>query len=329
MAMTARDLAILFKQLVDDPDNTFFTMSDIAQALALGYFEYQQYVANQIPQIYEKSFDFQIPTKSVIWTGIPQTGDVATLVLGGVPYAYTVLITDTTMSQVAAKVAALTVVDPNFAVGAVGPADNVITKQGAGNVAATYVPIGLGNGGVTVQGVAGGEVNLDGIFFGASPTSGNSIDRITRIYSTNGNQSPNFGYPVVACDTLEELWNAGTNGVSGVYNQGRWCLQGTSLMFNAQLANTYRMYYLPTPNLNWPLLINTQGFVDNSPGFAQQLIAYYAVQAYAIRDWADNPALERKFQQLKTQLDKYLTKNRSGDSHRWVKASKSSTFSGW
>lgn len=224
--MTGQQLAQLFRQLVDDPDETFFTTADVANALALGYNEYVTYVGTQIPSMYERKYDF------------------------------------------------------------------------------------------TLNGT--GELELDGILFGAAPTQGTNAYRITKLHTTNPGQFPDFGYWLPPCDTMEQLWSVGSMGGNNVYNQSKWMLQGTKILFSAQLTGTFRLYYLPTPTVDWATAIAAPGvFIDNTSPY-QQIIAYWAVQAYAIRDWAQNPALEQKFRQLLQELDKWLVRGRAGDAHRWV-----------
>lgn len=241
-SMTGQQLGVLFRALVDDSDFTFFSQADVATALQLGYNEYVTYIANQVPTIYEKPYNFTLSGQ--------------------------------------------------------------------------------------------GEYDLNGILFGppttlpAPPLVDNAY-RLTRMHSVNNGQFPDMGYWLTATDTLEELWNVGPTGSAGVYNRGRWLLQGTKLMFSAQLTGTYRLYYLPAPTIDWAAAIATPNvFIDNTSPY-QQLIAYFAVQSYAIRDWAENPALERKMGQLLQQLDRWLVKGRSGDSHKWVTPSRTNNRGGW
>ena len=332
--MTGQELRQLFRSLVDDPDGSFFSDADIATALSLGYNEYCTYIAMQQPQLFEKAYDFTLPQLTYNMTLVttpPTVGSVATInSTGGGPYVYNTVLGSTQQSIVNALVA-LAANDTvwTFTDGGLGfqpgtghiiavhknpqPSNDLITVSYANTVGGTFTAVQTNTG--------GGELELNGILFGGNPTVGNAY-RITRLYSRVPGQIPDFGYWLYACDTIEEMWNAGNSGITGVYNQARWCLQGTKLLFSAQLANTFRLYYLPAPTVNWTTAIATPGvFIDNTAPY-QQLIAYWAVQAYAIRDWADNPALDKKFGQLLQELDRWLIRGRSGDSHKWVQASK-------
>jgi hypothetical protein len=169
---------------------------------------------------------------------------------------------------------------------------------------------------------AASEYELDGILFGANPSQGKVAYRITRMHTVNVGSTPDFGLWVVPAGTLEQMWaNTGYTGY-GNFNPGVWCLQGTKLMFNIQQTNTLRLYYVANGKslAEWVTAIATAGvFIDNTPDFAQQAIAYFAYSTYAIKDWSDNPTLERKFNRILQQVDSWLTKNRAGDAHRWVK----------
>ncbi len=224
--MNGQEMKNLFRALIDDPDQTFFSDQDIANALTYGYQEYVTYIANSCPSIFEKPYDF------------------------------------------------------------------------------------------TLAGVA--ELDLTGILLGPTP-SVDSAYKITKISNTQIGQKPDFSYWLVPCNTLEELWSIGAPGFG---YQARWLLQGTKLMFSAQLSGTYRLYYLASPTINWTTAIQSStSFIDNTLPF-QQIIVYFAAQAYAIKDWAENPALERKFQQLLQELDRWIVKGRSGQASRWVQHSK-------
>lgn len=227
--MTGPELYRLCKQLADDPDNTFMTQSDWASALQQGYAAYQNYVANLMPDIYEKTYDFTLTGQS------------------------------------------------------------------------TY--------------------DLDGILFGENPSQGKVAYRLTKLHTVNVGNTPEFGQWVTPASTMEQLWAiTGTTGY-GNFNPGKWMLQGTKILFNIQNNGVFRLYYIPNPYTatEWASKIVTAGsFIDNTPDFAQQAIAYFAYEQYAIKDWSENPALSRKFQELLQQIDQWVAKNRTGDSHRWV-----------
>ena len=181
-----------------------------------------------------------------------------------------------------------------------------------------------------------GEFDLDGILFGATPSENTIASMVSRIYIRVPGQVPDFGYELTACGSIEELW-AGTNLGLG-WNNLRWTLQGTKILFNAQITQPLRLYYLPDapPTTFWTTAIASPGvFIDNTPAFAQQAIAYFAMDAYSVRDWVDNPVLQRKFNQILQQIDRWLTKGRNGAASRWVKASRNPNsgqgggFGGW
>lgn len=171
--------------------------------------------------------------------------------------------------------------------------------------------------------VNAGEYDLDGILFGANPSQNTIAQFISRIYIRNPGQVPDFSYELVACNSIEELWAGSNLGIGWV--NARWTLQGTKLLFNAQMSQPLRLYYLPDapPTSFWATAVSTpNSFIDNTPGFAQQLIAYFAMDAYAAKDWTDNPVVQRKMGQLMQQVDRWLTKGRNGAASRWVKSSR-------
>jgi len=227
--MTGPELYALCKSLADDPDESFMSKQDWANALQMGYASYQQYVGDSIPEIYEKPYDFALSAQS--------------------------------------------------------------------------------------------EKDFNGILFGATPSVGKVAYRITKIHTVNVGQQPDFGLWLQPAATMEQLWNITSTTGYGNFNPGKWCLQGTMMKYNLQLTGNYRLYYLPNgpTAAEWLTLITTPAsFVDNTPDFAQQCIAFFAYSQYAIKDWSQNDQLQSKFDQLLRQLDQWVAKNRTGDAHRWV-----------
>lgn len=316
--MTGQELYRLCKSLADDPDETFMSKSDWANALQMGYSSYQQYIADSVPEIFEKAFDFAIPNGTTIqWVGTPAAGNVATLTINATTYTYTCVLGDT-MTTVATALSALAVGDPVATVSNVNALMSVTPKTLLTPVvSSTFTPPGY-----TIQtGVPLAEVNLDGILFGPNPAVGKVAYRITKMHTVNVGQQPDFGLWVQPAGTMEQLWNITSTTGYGNFNPGKWLLQGTLIKFNIQQTANLRLYYIPNgpTAAEWLSLLNSPNqFVDNTPDFAQQCIAYFAYRQYSIKDWADNPQLSATFGQLIQQLDRWLAKNRTGDAHRWV-----------
>lgn len=316
--MTGPELYALCKSLADDPDESFMSKQDWANALQMGYSSYQQYISDSIPEIYEKYLDFGVPNgTTVAWTGTPAPGDTATLTINAVPYVYVTGVGDT-MTTVANALTVLASASPFANVSNVGAITSVLpVNLSTPIVTATFV----GTGGVTLGPVALASIDLNGVLFGPTPSVGKVAYRITKIHTVNVGQQPDFGLWLQPAATMEQLWNITSTTGYGNFNPGKWCLQGTVIKFNLQPTSSMRLYYLPNgpTAAEWLTLITTPAsFVDNTPDFAQQCIAFFAYSQYAIKDWSDNPGLQAKFQQLMRQLDQWMAKNRTGDSHRWV-----------
>jgi hypothetical protein len=321
--MTGQELYLLCKSLADDPDETFFSKQKWANALQAGYASYQQYICNSVPEIFEKQFDFTLLGSQLLtWTGTPVAGDVASITvaspLSTLTYSYTVALGDT-MADVATALTALAAGNPFVATSNVGAVTQVLCKtMPPAVVTSSYTG---GTGSVLQAPVPLAEVSMDGVIFGDTPYVGKVAYRISKMHTVNAGQSPDFGLWVQPAGTMEQLWNITSTTGYGNFNPGKWLLQGTVLKFNIQQTSLLRMYYIPNgPGASeWLTLISSPGqFVDNTPDFAQQCIAYFAYSQYAIQDWATNPELQAKFGQLLQQLDRWLARNRTGDAHRWV-----------
>ena len=231
--MTGQELYRLCRQLVDDPDPSFWTDQDVVDAMKLGYYEFQNWVGTIDPQIYEKPYDF------------------------------------------------------------------------------------------TANGTA--EFDLNGILFGATPSVGRAM-KITRIYYRNGS-SPDFGGWITPVSNIEQLYSSGTMSGSGWgWGSWRWTLQGRVLRFNVTLSGPFRLYYMPVPTIDWATFLASTTEMDDDTFIWQQLIPYFAVQAYAIKDWAMNPTLQMKFEQLKAECNTWLIKGRNGNANKWVRSSQSNGF---
>jgi hypothetical protein len=316
--MTGQELYRLCKALADDPDETFMSKQDWANALQMGYASYQQYIGDSVPEIFELQFDFGIPNGVQIqWLGTPAVGYVATLTISATTYSYTCVLGDTT-ATVAMALTMLASGDTFATVSNVGALTTVTPKT----LTTPLVTSTFTAPCYTKQtGVALAEVNLDGILFGNNPSQGKVAYRLTKMHTVNVGQQPDFGLWVQPAGTMEQLWNITSTTGYGNFNPGKWLLQGTIIKFNIQQTSSLRLYYIangPTA-AEWLTLINSSNqFVDNTPDFAQQCIAYFAYSQYAIKDWAMNDQLQAKFGQLMQQVDRWLAKNRTGDAHRWV-----------
>lgn len=316
--MTGQELYRLCKSLADDPDETFMSKQDWANALQAGYASYQQYISDSVPEIFEKQFDFSMPYgTNVLWNGTPVAGSVAVLNVGVNTYTYTAVLGDTA-ATVASQITALAVSDPVATVSNVNNLTSVTPKGIVAPVVSSSFSFPCST---TQTGVPLAEVNLDGILFGANPAVGKTAYRLTKMHTVNVGQQPDFGLWVQPASTMEQLWNITSTTGYGNFNPGKWLLQGTVIKFNIQQTAALRLYYLPNgpTAAEWLTLINSPNqFVDNTPDFAQQCIAYFAYSQYAIKDWAMNDQLQLKFNQLLQSLDRWLARNRTGDSHRWV-----------
>ena len=330
--MDGKQLYRLCKSICDDADVSFMTQSDWADALQQGYASFQQYVADKVPEIFEKQFDFAVPGVGALWSGTPNPGDTATLQVNALTYVYTVLTGDT-MASVASALTSLATGNVAALVSNTGALTQVFPRAvGAAAVTTTYTRTGPSTGAVTQSALSQTDVNLDGVLFGATPALGKVAYRITKIHTLNVGQQPDFGLWLTPASTLEQLWAVPVGTGYGIWNPGKWCLQGTQLKFNLQQTNSFRLYYIPNGMsvAEWASAIVTPGsFIDNTPDFAQQLIAYFAVQAYNIKDVFANPVQDRKFSQLLQQTDRWLAKNRTGDASRWVQAGRQGPNAGF
>jgi len=167
------------------------------------------------------------------------------------------------------------------------------------------------------------EYDLDGILFGATPSEGNRLYKITKMHNVNVGSTPDFGGWVQPATSMEELWAYAVGGAGagapGAWGSWRWFLQDTKLLFSCQLTQQLRLYYIPSPTIDWATAIATPNiFIDNTPDFAQQAIAYYAFQAYAIKDFQQNPVAQQRFDGILLQIKQWLAVGRNGDASRWV-----------
>ena len=231
--MTGQELYALCKQIADDPDVTFETQANWASALQMGYASYQAKIAEQLPSLYEKSYDF------------------------------------------------------------------------------------------TVSSAASFELN--GILFGATPSTGDRLYKITKMHNVNTGSIPDFGGWVQPATSMDQLWAGAVGGAGagapGAWGSWRWMLQGTKILFSCQLVQALRIYYIPSPTINWNTAIANPGvFIDNTPDFAQQAIAFYAYQYYAIKDREQNVVAQQRFDSILKQIDIWITRGRNGDASRWVQS---------
>ena len=153
-------------------------------------------------------------------------------------------------------------------------------------------------------------LNLDNVLFGTTPSQTRCM-RILRIQSLNQDGSVRRLYrPVGSVEQLQTLSYAATPA---------WTLQRRELRFNFQCNDTIQIVYLPQDTINW-----TAGVVPASNVYIDDLvewhdlIALFAVQQYAIKDFQMNPAVSVQLATRKADFLSYLTSTRDGDASRIV-----------
>lgn len=63
--MVGEQFLSLFRALVDDPDKTFFSNTDVQNALQLGYNEFRRIVTTECPEVYEQIYQVTISTAAL------------------------------------------------------------------------------------------------------------------------------------------------------------------------------------------------------------------------------------------------------------------------
>lgn len=123
------------------------------------------------------------------------------------------------------------------------------------------------------------------------------------------------------CNSAEELQASKGPSISIGFWPFKYFLSGTTIQFAAQVLNTLQISYIPYPNktaefatgIDWSKIASTDTErIDDFQDF-HELIAYYAMQRYAIRDGADNPQLQRQLEKMRAEFVTYLTSGRNLD----------------
>ena len=161
--------------------------------------------------------------------------------------------------------------------------------------------------------VVGNSLALAGVLFGASPTQPRCL-RVTRIEQVSD---------TTATATFQGLLDAAASKES-LYSLGypvRWLLQGTNLLFSENLTRAIRINYLPADQLNWTagIVPASNVSIDDITDY-HDLIALFAVQQYAIKDFASNKVLMQQYAKRVADFQSFLSSGRGGDAARWVQS---------
>ena len=80
--MTPSAVSTYFRELIDEPDSTFVTSTNVTTYLDIAYGQFRREVSNIDPMVYAKSVDFTASSNSVDLTSITDTTGAAANVLG-------------------------------------------------------------------------------------------------------------------------------------------------------------------------------------------------------------------------------------------------------
>ncbi len=80
--MTPYAISSYFRELIDEPDFTFVTTTNVGTYLDIAYGQFRREVSNVDPMIYAKSVEFTSPGKTIDLTSITDTDGAAVNVLG-------------------------------------------------------------------------------------------------------------------------------------------------------------------------------------------------------------------------------------------------------
>lgn len=154
---------------------------------------------------------------------------------------------------------------------------------------------------------------LAGVMFGKTVTQRRCL-RITRVEQVSDTS---------ATATFQGLLDPAASKESLYSDQywltPRWLLQGTTLLFSQNMGRAVRINYLPDDNVNWVggIVPASAEYIDDLTQF-HDLIALFAYQQYAIRDFASNGPLNAQYQKRLADLHSFLSMGRTGDADRWV-----------
>ena len=164
----------------------------------------------------------------------------------------------------------------------------------------------------TYQATVPGSFTLDlnNVLFGTTPAQPRCM-RIVRIQVLNGDGS--IRHIIKPVGSVEQLRTLGWAAVPA------WTLQGRTLRFNYQCNDTIQIVYLPQDQINWAagVVPNSNIYIDDMTEW-HDLIALFAVQQYAIKDFQMNPGVQVQLDRRLKDFLSYLSSTRDGDAARFV-----------
>jgi hypothetical protein len=137
-------------------------------------------------------------------------------------------------------------------------------------------------------------LNLNNVLLGPSPTQPR-MDTLIDIVSIEGGQEAS-------------TWRAGTNISDVIHGNADYVLAGTTLHFPRNRSSAIRIYYMPTPTINWVagMVAGSNTYLDDLFRF-HDVIPLIAYLQYAVLDAADHPQQLMLLQRRQTQLKNYLS----------------------
>ena len=175
---------------------------------------------------------------------------------------------------------------------------------------------------VTYQVTVPGSFTLDlnNILFGATPTQPRCM-RIVRIQVLNSDGS--IRHIIKPVGSVEQQRALGWGAIPA------WTLQGRVLRFNYSCSDTIQIVYLPQDQINWAagVVPGSNAYIDDLTEW-HDLIALFAVQQYAIKDFQMNPGIQVQLDRRLKDFHSFLASTRDGDAARFVQFEDSVT-DGW
>lgn len=152
-------------------------------------------------------------------------------------------------------------------------------------------------------------LDLNNILFGTTPTQPRCL-RILRIQELN--QDGSIRRVIRPAGSIEQLRTGGWAALA------MWTLQGRVLRFNYQCNATIQIVYMPVDTVNWTagIIPGSNVYIDDLVQY-HDLIALFAVQQYAIRDFQMNPGVQVQLDRRLKDFLSFLTSTRDGDAARF------------
>lgn len=163
------------------------------------------------------------------------------------------------------------------------------------------------------------QLDLNNILFGAAPTQTRAmrLTRVQRIDPTTG-QLLNVMLPATSFETLGQIGGV-TAGISNIFGNAKWWLDGRVLRFNLALTGTIQIWYLPVQTVNWLAAIQPGAnvFLDDLPQW-HDIIALLAAQQYYIKEGQANPKCDQQLARRLAKMEQFYSETRSGQGSRYV-----------